>query len=126
MRYLIGPELFWLVIYGAANLLAKANVPPVKAIENIIDKSYVLIPLLALATFALWWAPQVEKNWLLLRVWIACLVGGHFALEKVINAYSIQNSGTGMGYLTGMLFLIMVLIAGTVVVVVGPLVRKLF
>ncbi|MEZ4960716.1 MAG: hypothetical protein R2830_12920 [Saprospiraceae bacterium] len=126
MRYLLGPEIFWLLVYGGANLLAKANVPPTKPVDDFVENCWFLVPLLALLTFALWWVPQVEKNWLLLRVWIACILGGHYALEKAMSAYSTQGPGIGMGYLAGMLLLIMILIAGTVVVIVGPVARKIF
>lgn len=122
---LLGPELFWLLLYGGAVLLAKANVPPTKAIDNFIDKLWFLIPLLALLTFALWWVPQVEKNWLLLRVWIACVLGGHFTLEKALAAYSTQGPGIGMGYLAGMISLLIILVAGTVVVMVLPAAKRM-
>lgn len=126
MRYLIGPELFWLLVYGAANLVAKANVPPSYPMDNFIETCWFWIPALSLLTFALWWAPGIGKDWLLLRVWIACIVGGHFALEKAISANSTQGPGAGTGYLAGMIFVVVFLIAGTVVVTVAPLVKKLF
>lgn len=125
MRYFLGPELLWLLIYGSSVLLAKANVPPTKAIDNFIDKLWFLIPLLALLTFALWWIPQVEKNWLLLRVWISCVLGGHFTLEKALAAYSTQGPGIGMGYLAGMLFLLIILVAGTIVVMILPAAKRM-
>jgi hypothetical protein len=58
----------------------------------------------------------VEKNWLLLRVWIVGLVGGHFVLEKALSAYSTQGPGIGMGYLAGLMLLFFILVLGTVVV----------
>ncbi len=116
MRYLIGPELLWLLLYGAATLVARANVPPTKAMDDFIEKCWFYVPLLVLATYALWWVPMVEKNWLLLRVWVACIVGGHLVLEKVMNAYSTQGPGIGMGYLAGMLFVFFLLMVGSIVV----------
>lgn len=44
MRYLLGPELFWLLLYQAANLLARANQPPTKHIDNIIEDLWFWIP----------------------------------------------------------------------------------
>ncbi len=116
MRFLIGPEIPWLLINLGALLLAKANVPPSKSIDNFIENCWFWIPLLALLTFALWWVPGVEKRWLLLRVWLVCLIGGHFALEQAMRGYSQQGPGIGMGYLAGMMFLFIVLVAGSIAV----------
>ncbi len=116
MRYLIGPELLWLIFYSAASLVAKANVPPTKAMDDFIEKCWFYMPLLVLATFALWWVPVVEKNWLLLRVWVVGIIGGHLVLEKVMKAYSSQGPGIGMGYLAGIMLLFLLLVVGSIVV----------
>lgn len=116
LQLLIGPELLWLIIYGGATALAKLNVPPSKTIDNLIVNSAYIIPVLAALTFSLWFIQPVEKNWLLLRVWIACLVGGHLALEKAMSAYSEQGPGIGTAYIMGMIFLIVALIAGSIFV----------
>lgn len=118
MRNLIGPELCWLLAYGTAHLIAKANVPPSKAIDGFIDKCWFYVPILVLFCFAIWWLPFVEKHWLLLRVWIACIVGGHFVLEKIMSAYSVQGPGSGMGYLVGMILVFLLLVVGSIVVLV--------
>ncbi len=115
-RYLLGPELLWLLAYAAASLVARANVPPTKALDKFIENCWFWIPLFALACFALWWVPGVEKRWLLLRVWIACLVGGHLAMEKVFRAYSAQGPGIGTAYILGMIFLFVLLVAGSIFV----------
>lgn len=116
MRYLIGPELLWLVVYAIATLVAKANVPPSKTLDNFIENCWLYIPLLAGLTFALWWIPPAGKNGLLLRVWIACLVGGLMSLDKVMGAYSQQGPGIGTAYILGAIVLFVVLIAGSVFV----------
>ena len=113
-RYLIGPELFWLLLYLAATLVAKANTPPTNAMDDFIDQCWFWIPAVSMLVFGLWWMPSVEKNWLLLRVWVFGIVGGHFVTEKTISAYSSQGPGTGMGYLAAMLFLFFGLVVGSV------------
>lgn len=118
MRYIIGPELLWLLAYGAARLLAKTNMPPSKAIDGFIDKCWFYVPLLVVVCFAMWWLPMVEKRWLLLRVWIACIVGGHFVLEKIMGAYSEQGPGIGTAYLVGMILQVFLLIVGTVIILI--------
>jgi len=118
MRYIIGPELLWLLAYGAAKLMAKANMPPSKAIDGFIDKCWFYVPLLVVVCFAMWWLPTVEKSWLLLRVWAACIVGGHFVLEKVMGAYSEQGPGIGTAYLVGMILQVFLLMVGTVIILI--------
>lgn len=126
MRYLYGPELFWLLLFGAAMLIANANVPPSPAVEEFIeDLAYwILIPVVL--TFGLWLVPKVEKRWLLVRVWFACIIGGHFVLEIALDAHSKQGPGIGTAYIAGIMFIIMFLIVGTVGVVLIPALKKLF
>lgn len=112
-QLLAGPELLWLFIYGAVTVLAKSNVPPTKGMDRFIELLCIWIPLLALATFVLWYIPVVEKQWLLLRVWVVCLVAGHFALEKGLGAYSEQGPGIGTAYIVGILLLFGALVAGS-------------
>ena len=124
MRYLLGPELFWLLMYVGAVLLGKFNVPPSKEIDNIIEYLWFWIPAASLVVFGLWWIPSVEKNWLLLRVWIFGLLGGHFVLEKAQSAYSNQGHGIGMGYMAGIMFVFVFLVVGTIVIALFlPIVR---
>ncbi len=119
MRYLLGPELLWLLFYGVAKLIAKANVPPSKQLDHFIDHSWFWVPFVCVAaSFALWWVPGVERQWLLLRVWVACLVGGHFVLEKIMGAYSQQGPGIGMGYLVGLILIGCFLVAGSIFVLI--------
>ena len=113
-RFLLGPELFWLLLYAAAVLLGKANAAHRFPLDDFIDKLWFGIPVASLLVFGLWWIPSVEKNWLLLRVWVFGLIGGHFVIEKALNAYSRQGPGIGMGYLAAMLFLFLFLVAGSI------------
>jgi hypothetical protein len=116
MKYLVGPELFWLLMYVAAMLLKKANATPSKALDDIIEYLWFWIPAISLLVFGLWWIPSIEQDWLLLRVWVSGLLGGHFVLEKALAAYSNQGPGIGMGYLGGLMLEIAFLVLGSVVV----------
>lgn len=119
MRFLLGPELLWLLFYGAAKLIAKANMPPTKGMDRFIENSWLWLPFVCvLATFALWWVPVVDKRWLLLRAWVACIVGGSFVLDNILSAYSQQGPGIGMGYLVGMLLVGGLLVVGSIVVLI--------
>ena len=115
-RFLFGPELFWMILYTAAVFIEMANTPPSKAIDNAIEYLWFWIPVASLLVFGLWWIPSVEKNWLLLRVWIFGLIGGHFVLEKTLGASSNQGPGTGMGYLAGLLLIFAFLVVGSIFV----------
>ena len=110
----VGPELFWLLLYAIAKLLSKINTAPKYPLDDFIDVLWFWIPAVSLLVFGLWWIPSVEKNWLLLRVWIVGIIGGHFVIEKAISAYSQQGPGSGMGYLAGMILLFVFLVVGSV------------
>ena len=73
---------------------------------------FVAVPL----TFGLYWTPGVEHRWLLLRIWVAALVGTHYVLEKGLGAYSEQGPSIGTAYIMGILFAFFVLIVGSVFV----------
>jgi hypothetical protein len=116
IAYLPGPELIWLALYGIVSLIARANVPPDKAIDDRLEYLCYYVPLAAFLTFGLWYFPGVEKNWLLLRVWIACVFGGHYVLEKGLGAHSQQGPGIGTAYIVGMIFVFFALIVGSIFV----------
>lgn len=70
----------------------------------------ILVPI----TFALYYVPGVERNWLLLRIWIVCILGAHYVLDKSLSVHTEQGPGVGTAYLMGMIFAFVVLIAGSV------------
>ncbi|MBL7828126.1 MAG: hypothetical protein JNJ57_15960 [Saprospiraceae bacterium] len=114
MRYLIGPELFYALMYAGATLLGQANQPANKSLDSFIEKLWFWIPVACLLVFALWWIPSVEKRWLLLRVWITGIIGGHLVIERALRAYSEQGPGIGMGYLAGIMLQFILLVVGTI------------
>ncbi len=115
---LIGPELFWILIYGAVTLLAKANDPPTPRVDNLLVNLSLIIPAAAALLFMLWYVPDVEKRWLLLRVWVAGIFGAHLAMEKGMEAYSEQGPGIGTAYIMGMILVIIVLVIGSLFVLI--------
>ncbi|WP_338876294.1 hypothetical protein WBJ53_11665 [Spirosoma sp. SC4-14] len=116
LHILIGPELFWALLVLASVMLAQANVPPSKSIDGILEDFHLWIALAGLLTFAFWFVPGVERNWLMLRIWIASVIGAHLAMDKALSAYSQQGPGIGTVYIVGMLFLFFVLVLGSIVV----------
>ena len=116
MLYLIGPELMWLCLYGIIVLPVKMNRDISKGMDNFIETFWFWMPVFALLTFALWWIPAVEKNGLLLRVWLTCLVGGLYMFEKIMDTYGKTGPGIGTGWMVSAMFMVIVLTAGTVFV----------
>jgi hypothetical protein len=116
IKILIGPELYWLVLYILSIILAWANKKYSYVYDGIIENVWFYVPLLSTMIFVLYWIPFVGKNWLLARIWISGIIMGHLVFETTMKAYSSQGPGIGMGYLAGMLFLFFILVVGSVVV----------
>jgi len=116
LKILLGPELCWIILYALSCALARLNKKSNFSYDGIIENVWFYAPLISVMIFGLYWIPFVEKNWLLLRIWIVGIVMGHIVLETVLKAYSTQGPGIGMGYLTGMLFLFILLVVGSIVV----------
>jgi hypothetical protein len=116
VKVILGPELCWIILYVFSSVLVWANKKTNYAYDRVIENAWFYVPLLAAIIFGLFWIPIVEKNWLLLRIWIVGIIMGHVVLETILNAYSKQGPGIGMGYLAGILLLFMVLVIGSIIV----------
>lgn len=116
LKILLGPEVCWVIFYVLSYILAWANKRSNFAYDNLIENAWFYVPLLSITIFGLYWIPSVEKDWLWLRIWISGIVMGHFVLETLLQSYSQQGPGIGMGYLAGILLLFLVLIIGSVIV----------
>ncbi len=111
--YLLGPELLWFLFYLLVVLFIKFSGAPDKSLDDYCINLAYLVPFVAVPlTFALFWVPGVERNWLLLRVLIACLFGAHFVLDRGLKAHSEQGPGVGTAYIMGMMFTLVVMVAG--------------
>lgn len=116
VKILPGPELYWIILYVAAVLFASANRKSGFAYDPIIENVWLYVPLFSLLIFGFYWIPFVEKNFLLLRIWITSTVSGHLILEKILSSCSQQGPGIGMAYLAGMLFLFILLVLGSIII----------
>ena len=116
MKWLIGPEILWGVLYALVAIISKKNSAPAYSLDKVLENLFLYVPLAALLTFALWYLPLVEKRGLMLRVWIVCLVAGHLVLQRGLAAYSDQGPGIGTAYMVGMLLLFVALVMGSILV----------
>lgn len=114
-HFLVGPELLWVFYCLITVVITKLTHSPVKSMNSFwISMAYVIPLILLPLSFILYFVPGVIKSWLLLRLWIAGIVGGHFVLNKALLAHSEQGPGVGTAYMMGMGFLFFALIAGTI------------
>ena len=115
-KILLGPEIYWIILYILSIALALANKKPAYTYNAIVENAWFYVPLLSIIVFGLFWIPFVEKNWLLARIWVSGIIMGHLVIEKLLSSYSSQGPGIGMGYLAGMLLLFILLVVGSVFV----------
>lgn len=116
MKYILGPEFIWMVIYFIARTLSKMNKAPDYPWNNFIEQCWIWVPLVIVVTFGLFWISGMEKNWLLLRIWIVGLIMSHMVLNTILIGYSDQGPGIGMVYIMGIIFVFLVLIVGSIIV----------
>ena len=114
-NYLIGPELLWVFFYMIVVLVIKMTHSPIKSMDNFWVNSAFIIPLVLIPlTFVLYYIPGVIRPWLLLRIWIVCVIGGHYVLSRSLSAHSEQTSGIGTAYMMGIGLVFIMLIAGSI------------
>ena len=116
MKWIFGPESLWIALYFMARMLAKMNLPPLHRFDPFLENLFLWVPLAVLLTFSLWHFPSVDKNWLLLRVWLVCLIGGHLVLAAGLEGHSQQGPGIGMAYIMGLGTVFVALVMGSIYV----------
>jgi hypothetical protein len=116
---LLGPELLWLLFFLSVKGLIRFTGSPRKQMDRLWLSLANFVPFIAIPmTFALYHFPGVPYSWLLLRIWISCVLGAHFVLDRGLAAHSEQGPGVGTAYIMGMILSIGMLAVGSVVLVV--------
>ena len=118
LRPLLGPELYWVLVYLVAVLFARQNLPPTEAGSRHLEKISMLLPLVAVPlSFAVFWLPT-RPRWLIARFALAMLVGLILVLIRLVNGIDYadgRNAGVfgvfALGLAVGLLALIASLIA---------------
>ncbi len=116
MKYLLGPETIWILIYFSTRILTKTHILPNKLLDTIILNCWYWVPLMTILLFALYWTPFSSHQWLLARIWIVSLVFGHLTLEHLTSSYVQQGPGIGTTYIARMLLLFVGLVAGSILI----------
>ncbi len=115
LNILIGPELLWVIFYFIVTLIIRSTNSPIKTMDSFwVNMAYIIPLVLIPLTFGLYYFPGVIRPWLLLRIWIVGIVGGHYVLSKSLSAHSEQGPGVGTAYIMGMIFIIIMLVIGSI------------
>ncbi len=102
--FLIGPELIWVLFYGAAVLLVARNQPPTEEGSRQLESLWWV---LAIASVLLSFVPLALKAagspwWMLLRIAIAGALGVIFVNAKICDGVDYddsRNSGVGSWFI---------------------------
>jgi len=118
LQLLPGPELLWALFYLSILWLIRFTGSPSKRMDRFWISLANFVPFIAIPmSFSLFYFPGIVQDWLLLRVWIAGLFGAHYVLDTGLKAHSEQGPGVGTAYIMGMIFVLFMLVVGSVFVV---------
>jgi len=116
-QLLPGPELLWALFYLSILWLIRFTGSPRKHMDRLWINLANFVPFIAIPmTFSLFYFPGIVQDWLLLRVWIAGVFGAHYVLDTGLKAHSNQGPGVGTAYMMGMIFVVVMLVVGSVFV----------
>lgn len=119
LPYFFGPELLWALFFLCIKGVIRYTRSPQKRMDTFWISLANFVPFIATPmTFALYQYPGVEHRWLLLRIWIAGVIGAHYVLDRGLSAHSRQGPGVGTAYIAGMALTIGMLLIGSVILAV--------
>jgi hypothetical protein len=114
---LLGPELFWCVLYLFLLLIIRLSHAPTSTMDAYwINVSYLYPLLFVPLSFGFYFISGVPKDYLMLRIWVSSIVAGHLLLNKALETHSVQGPGVGTAYIMGMLFAFIVLVIISIVI----------
>lgn len=94
--WLLGPELYWFLVYLITLLVARFNLPPTMAGNAWMERLGWLLPLVAVPGAFLWSyglpPPGQSRGWLMARLVLATLVGLNVCLFHLIGAIDYKDS----------------------------------
>ncbi len=114
-NFLIGPELLWIFFYMIVLLVIRMTNSPIKTMDSFWVNTAFMIPLVLIPlTFLIYFIPGSIHKWMLLRIWLVGIIGGHYVLNKSLQAHSEQGPGVGTAYIMGIGLVFIMLVAGTI------------
>ena len=100
LSFLLGPELYWVLICILVRIMTRRHLAPDPAITRWLDDHWAWLPFIfAPLTFAFFLVPDGSRWWLLLRIDLAIAVGLVIAATLFCNGmtYHQPSSGPGAG-----------------------------
>jgi hypothetical protein len=90
LRWLLGPELYWLAVYGASRLISNPNVGADADVNLRLERLCWAVPLVTVPlSFALFYRllPRPSSRaWLTARLAMATFVGLNASLFRIVDA----------------------------------------
>jgi hypothetical protein len=125
---LLGPELYWALVYAASHLFAARNYPPTPEGNAMLETMWWLFPLIAVPlSYAIYLAQNAASWWLLLRINIASIVGLTLCLHTITSAIDYhdgRNAGVFAGFALGLGLGLLVLAVCDVVAAIRLMFRR--
>jgi hypothetical protein len=116
LKYLIGPELIWLLAFIGIKYFGKYNISTHGKYNDLIENMAYLLPLVVvIACMGTYGLSVVPKGYLLIRIIVASIIGSHFVFSHCADSHTAGGPGAGMIYIVGICFTIACLIVADIV-----------
>lgn len=100
LKYLIGPELIWILACIWAGTVKKMNFARDGKYNTLIENWAMILPVIMIAiTMLLFAIPVVPRKFLMLRISLVALIGTNFLMENILNAHTKGGPGVGTIYM---------------------------
>jgi hypothetical protein len=116
LSYLVGPELIWFIAWVIIYQIGRQNATPPHRFNRLLENLHLWMAPILVLTFLLLRVPFVEQTGLIIRIWIAGLLGAHIFLKTGLSAHSEQSPGVGAVYVNGTTKAVLFLILFTIIV----------
>jgi hypothetical protein len=93
LPYLLGPELYWLMVTLVVDGFAAGNEPPTDSGNRVLEGFTYWLPLIAVpAGFTAFLVPGPSRGWLAAHLFLATAIGLNLSLVIVMGAIDYQDS----------------------------------
>jgi hypothetical protein len=123
LRNILGPELYWVVVYFIAAWFTRQNIPPTESGSRFLEKLGWLIPLIAVPASFFHDTMPDRPRWLTTRILLAAIIGVNVISFKLISGIDYGDSRNS-GVLGVWVFSILGGLAGLVAGFAGRLIFR--